>query len=212
MKFNGNSRGTHDGFDYELWSQIPEDHASMTLTGGGTFKCDWNGFNVLFRTGKRLGSKHDFKHYGKIAVDYAAQHKIVTGDVSYLCIYGWTVDPLMEFYVVDNHFSYKPPGGKGYRGDIEVDGGVYEVFTDTRVNQPSIQGTQTFEQIFSVRKDLRTEGIITLSEHFKAWEKMGLDVSGKIFEIALCVEGFRTDGQATVSKHVFSIGDEVYGG
>jgi len=206
-----NKKGKFEGFDYELWSQMPEDYVRMNLTGGGTFSCDWNAYNALFRTGKRLGNKKNYKEYGSMTVDYAATHKITSGDVSYLCLYGWTVDPLIEFYVVDNYFSYKPPGGKGFTGELELDGGVYEVFTDTRVEQPSIHGTKTFQQIFSVRKERRTEGVITLSDHFKEWESMGFDVGGKLYEIALCVEGFRAEGSAVVNRHLMQIGGEVWG-
>ena len=205
-------RGVFEGFDYEFWSDKPNE-GSMMLTGGGTYTCEWDGFNLLFRTGKRLGSEKTYKEYGSVIVDYAAEHNIERGAVSYLCVYGWTEDPMIEFYVVDNYGSYKPPGGDGFIGEIEVDGGVYEVYTDTRVEMPSIQGPQTFEQIFSVRVDTdkRTEGVITLSDHFKAWEKLGYDLSGNMYEVSLCVEGFSSKGNANVYKHVLTIGDDVYG-
>ena len=205
MILTKNAAGTFEGFDYELWTQNEGEKAQMTLTGGGTFSCEWEALNCLFRTGKKLGSVSDYKHYGNMIIDYAAKTEITKGDVCYLGIYGWTVDPLMEFYVIDKHFAYKPPGGKGFVGKFEVDGGVYEVFVDTRVEQPSIQGTATFPQIFSVRTEMRDSGIITLHEHFKAWEKMGLDVGGNLYEIALCVEGYNTAGSAEVSKHVFTM-------
>ncbi|MCL2031565.1 MAG: glycoside hydrolase family 11 protein, partial [Oscillospiraceae bacterium] len=169
-----NKRGEYDGFDFEFWSQRP-DQGSMMLTGGGTFECSWDAFNILFRTGKKLGSTQTYAEYGEVVMDYGALHNITRGDVSYLCVYGWTEDPMIEFYIIENHGSYKPPGGKGYQGDYSMDGSMYEVYVDTRVNQPSIQGTQTFEQYFAVRTDLRTEGTISISEHFKAWEALGLD-------------------------------------
>lgn len=205
-----NKKGEYDGFDYEYWSQN-RDQGSMMLTGGGTFTCEWDGLNLLFRTGKRLGSTMSYKEYGNVTIEYAAEHHINKGDVSYLCVYGWTEDPMIEFYVVDNYGNYKPPGGTGYKGTITVDGGTYEVYEATRVEQPSIQGTKTFQQYFSVRVDKRVEGTITLSDHFKAWEELGLDVSGKMYEISLCVEGYSSSGNAKVTKHVLTVGDDVYG-
>lgn len=65
---------------------------------------------------------------------------------------------------------------------------------NTRVDKPSIQGTKTFQQYFSVRVDKRTEGTITLSDHFKAWEMPGLDMNGKMYKVSLCVEGFNGSG------------------
>lgn len=207
----GNKRSTYDGFDYELWSQRSSDSISMTLTGGGNFKCDWDGENILFRTGKKLGSAKTYEEYGSITIDYEAEHNITRGDVSYLCVYGWTEDPMIEFYVVENYGKYKPPGGKGYKGTIEVDGGTYEVYVSTRVEQPSIKGTKTFEQYFSVRVDKRTEGTITVSDHFKAWEEMGLDMSGKIYEVSLCVEGYNSSGNANIYSHMLTVGDTSIG-
>lgn len=201
-----NTNSSYDGFDFELWSQISSDEASMTLTGGGTFECNWNGENILFRTGKKLDSIKTYEEYGNITIDFGAEHNITSGDASYLCIYGWTDDPMIEFYVVENYGNYKPPGEKGYKGTFEVDGGTYEVYVDTRIEQPSIHGIKTFEQYFSVRVDKRTEGTISLSEHFKAWKAMGLDVSGKMYEVALCVEGYRTSGNAKVYNNVLTIG------
>jgi len=206
-----NTIDSYDDFDFELWSQN-EDEVSMTLTGGGTFKCEWNDtFNVLFRMGKKLGSVKNYKEYGEITFEYAAEHTITGGDVLYLCVYGWTENPMKEFYVVEDHGSYRPPGGEGFVGQIEVDGGIYDVFQATRVEKPSIKGTRTFQQYFSVRRDRRTEGTISLHEHFKAWEKLGLDMSGVLYEAALCIEGYEGSGKANVKRHVLTIGDEVYG-
>lgn len=203
-----NKKGTYDGFDFEYWSQN-RNEGSMMLTGGGTFNCEWDGYNLLFRTGKRLGSTSDYKEYGTVTIEYDAEYKVTRGDVSYLCVYGWTEDPMIEFYVLDSYASYKP--GSDFKGTIEVDGGTYEVYESTRVNQPSIQGTKTFQQYFSIRTDKRTSGTITISDHFKGWESLGMDVSGKLYEVSLCVEGFSSAGSASVTKHVLTVGDEVYG-
>lgn len=205
-----NKISSYDGFDYELWSQKSSDPVSMTLTGGGTFECSWDAENILFRTGKKLGSTKSYKEYGNVVMEYGAEHNITKGSVSYLCVYGWTEDPMVEFYIVENYGKYKPPGGVGYKGKIEVDGGTYEVYVDTRVEQPSIQGTKTFKQYFSVRTDKRTEGTITISDHFKAWEELGLDMSGKMYEVALCVEGYKSSGTANVYKNKLTVGDTVY--
>ena len=206
-----NATGTYDDFDYELWKDRSDYDAVMTLTGGGTFQCTWEKAFALFRTGKRLGSVSTYEEYGDVILEYAAQHNITSGDVSYLCMYGWTEDPLIEFYIVESHGNYKPPGGQGYVGSYQMDDGTYELFKDTRVDQPSIQGRKTFEQYFAVRTTKRTAGTLTISEHFKAWEKLGVDMSGMIYEVSLCVEGYMGSGNANIYKHVLTLGDTVYG-
>ncbi|MCL2628603.1 MAG: glycoside hydrolase family 11 protein [Oscillospiraceae bacterium] len=203
-------RGEFMGFDYEFWSERGDGTALMQLTGPGTFWCQWaDAHNVLFRTGKRLGSVMAHEEYGDITIDYTAYFHIESGSVAYLTAYGWTQDPLMEWYVVEQHGSYRP-GGE-LVDTVEIDGGLYEIRIATRVEQPSIEGTKTFLQIFSIRKEHRTEGTITLSDHFKAWKDLGLDVSGNLYEVSMCIEGFQSSGSGSLSRHILTIGDEVYG-
>lgn len=199
-----------DGFDCELWSQKGND-GTMVLTGAGNFECSWDAFNILFRTGTKLGSTKTYEDYGTVIMDYGAEHNITRGDASYLCMYGWTENPMIEFYIVENHGTYKPPGGVGFQGTYEADGSEYEVYINTRVQQPSIHGTKTFEQYFAVRVDKRTEGTITISEHFKEWDKLGLDMSGTMFEVSLCMEGYNSAGNANIYSHRLTIGEDVYG-
>ena len=207
-----NKIGTFDGFDYEFWSERGDGETIMQLTGPGTFWCSWaEARNILFRTGKKLGSVMSFEEYGDIILDYAATHNIESGHVSYLTVYGWTQNPLMEWYIIEQHGEYKP--GKTLVDTVVIDGSEYEIIIDTRTNQPSIEGTQTFTQIFSIRKDHRTEGIITVSDHFKAWDELGLDVSGKLYEVSMCIEAFGTSGigNGSITKHNLLVGDTIYG-
>jgi len=205
-----NKIGTFEDFDFEFWSELGDGVTEMQLTGPGTFWCHWaDARNILFRTGKKLGSVMSQEEYGEITIDYKASHYIQSGSVSYLTAYGWTQNPLMEWYIVEQHGSYRP-GGE-LVSTVEIDGSLYEVRIDTRTNQPSIEGTQTFMQIYSIRKDHRTEGIITVSEHFRAWEELGLDVSGKLYEVSMCIEGFNSSGTGSISRHILTIGDTIYG-
>ena len=205
-----NKIGTFEGFDYEFWSELGDGVTRMQLTGPGTFWCDWeDARNILFRTGRKLGSVMSREEYGEITIEYEATHNISSGHVSYLTVYGWTQNPLMEWYIVEQHGSYKP--GRERVGIVTIDGSDYEIRIDTRTNQPSIEGTRTFQQIYSIRRQHRTEGTITVSDHFKAWEELGLDVSGKLYEVSMCIEGFNSSGDGSITKHILTIGDTVYG-
>jgi len=207
-----NTRSSFEGFDYEFWSQRRDDGGVMTLTGGGTYTAVWTDTeNILFRTGKRLGNVKAYKEYGNITIDYDAVHNIDKGHVSYLCVYGWTRSPLIEFYIVENRGSYNPGTAGTKKGEATIDGSIYDIYEATRTNQPSIDGTRTFQQYFSVRRDMRTGGTISVHEHFKAWEELGMDMGGTLYEVMLCIEGFRTSGSAEITKHILTIGDEVFG-
>jgi len=205
-----NRIGTFRGFDYEFWSELGDGVTQMQLTGPGTFTCSWeDARNILFRTGKKLGSVMSYKEYGDVTIDYQATHNIQRGSVSYLTAYGWTQRPLMEWYIVEKRGSYMP--GRIHVGTAEIDGSIYDIRIDTRVNQPSIEGNRTFAQIYSIRRNHRIEGVITVSDHFKAWEALGLDVSGRLYEVSMCIEGYNSSGNGSITKHILKIGDTVYG-
>jgi endo-1,4-beta-xylanase len=64
----------------------------------------------------------------------------------YLAIYGWTRNPLIEYYVVESYGTYNPSSGSKHKASFKSDGGTYDISTSTRTNQPSIDGTKTFQQ------------------------------------------------------------------
>ena len=197
-----NTLGTVDGYDYELW----KDHGTteMTLTGEGTFTCNWSDINnALFRIGKKFDCTKTWEEIGTITLDYAVDYFPVGN--SYLCIYGWTREPLVEYYVVQSWGNWRPPGAESL-GVITVDGSQYDVYVTTRTNQPSIDGTQTFQQFWSVRKGKRTEDTISLTEHFRSWADLGLEL-GKLYEVALTVEGYQSSGVAEIYENEIIIGE-----
>jgi len=195
-----NSTGEHNGYNYELWCDTGTATVGMTLGEGGAFDCSWeNAGNILFRTGKKLGSKQTHAEMGDITVEYACDYNPKKS--SYLCVYGWTEDPMIEFYVVESWGEWRPPGSAS-KGKIEVDGGTYDVYQTTRTNMPSIQGTKTFEQYWSVRTTKNTEGTVSLSEHFKAWEELGMEL-GKMYEVSMCIEGYNDSGEASGTANMY---------
>ncbi|MCR5496808.1 MAG: glycoside hydrolase family 11 protein, partial [Paludibacteraceae bacterium] len=109
---------------------------------------------------------------------------------SYIGIYGWTKNPLTEYYIVDDSFG---GGGNFYgaqdKGTYTVDGVKYTLKVGTRVNAPSIDGTQTFTQIFAVRSSYTNCGTINVTEHFKAWEDKGVTLGGVYDCKFLCESG-----------------------
>lgn len=205
-----NQTGIYDGFGYELWKDNPVT-ARMILGNSGTFTCSWNSNgnnNVLFRTGRKFASRQRHEQIGNITVNYKASWSPSNTGVSYLCIYGWTQGPLIEYYIVDDWgHSNRPPGSwsdAAHKGTIEIDGGVYDIYVSRRTNKPSIEGTRSFDQYWSVRRTKRTEGTISVSEHFKKWESLGMNM-GRMFEVALTVEGFNSSGTAEITQHILTI-------
>ena len=81
---------------------------------------------------------------------------------------------------------------------------TYDVYHTTRVQQPSIDGTATFSQYWSVRKGKRTEDTVDVTAHFEGWEALGLEL-GKLYEVALTVEGYQSSGVADIYENIISI-------
>ena len=77
-----------------------------------------------------------------------------------------------------------------------------------RYNQPSLDGTATFPQYWSIRTQSgsannqtnKMSGTIDVSKHFDAWSQAGLDMSGTLYEVSLNIEGYRSNGQANVKS------------
>ena len=202
--------GTLDGYDYEVWNQYSQGTISFIPGNAGTYSCSWSGIhNILFRSGKKWSSNPQWDTLDGIQVDYACDYN--PNGNSYLCVYGWTQNPLVEYYIVESYGSWRPPGTSDTMamvGTITVDGGTYEVYKGTH-DGPSIEsGVTHFNQYWSVRVDsqLRTSGTIDVSKHFKAWEdQFGMDMGG-LHEVALNVEGWQSSGSANVTKNDLTIG------
>lgn len=177
-----------NGYSFQLWSN-GVGSGSMTVYGSdATFKATWSSVgDFLARVGLGFDSTKTYDQLGTISADYAYTRTGTGGGFSYIGIYGWSVSPLVEWYIVDDWFGNKPnPGTKG--GTVSADGATYDVYTHTQNNQPAITGgNATFPQFFSVRQTPRQCGHISISEHFKAWAAQG-HMLGKMEEARILVE------------------------
>jgi hypothetical protein len=138
--------------------------------------------------GLKFNETQTYNQLGVLSADYAYKKTGTGGGYSFIGIYGWSTSPLVEYYIVDDWFGSGPPTGGGtLKGSFEVDGGKYNIYTYTRVNMPSIKGTATFTQFFSVRQTPRQCGHISITEHFNKWASLGMTL-GKMYEAKILVE------------------------
>ena len=120
---------------------------------------------------------------------------------AYLTIYGWTTSPLVEYYIVESYGTHKPCSDNPeaeQKANMTSDGDTYEVWTKIRRNKPSIQGTATFPQFWSIRTNKRTSGTVDTGAHFKAWGASGLKL-GRQNYMVLAVEGQDSSGTAAMT-------------
>jgi endo-1,4-beta-xylanase len=105
-----------------------------------------------------------------------------------LAVYGWTTNPLIEYYIQEDYTSYA--GGGTLKGTVTSDGATYNIYEHQQVNQPSISGTATFQQYISVRQtDKRSSGKVTTANHFNAWAKLGLKLGTFKYQV-VATEGW----------------------
>jgi endo-1,4-beta-xylanase len=174
----------------------------MTVHGvDATFSAEWNGVeDFLARVGLDFNQTQTHTQIGTITAEFAETKTETDGGLTYIGIYGWTVSPLREFYILDDWGSVKPAGTasdgtpRDFVGTLVADGETYDVWKKTRTNKPAITGpSETFDQYFSIRRTARQCGTISVSEHFSKWEEMGLPL-GKFHEVKLLLEAQNNGG------------------
>jgi endo-1,4-beta-xylanase len=183
-----NTTGTHNGYFFSYWKD--SGNVTMTLGAGGNFSVQMSGINNW------VGGKGWNPGSGTRVVNYSGSFN--PNGNGYLALYGWTRNPLIEYYVVENFGSYNPSTGASRLGSVTTDGGTYDVYRTQRVNQPSIDGTATFYQYWSVRQQKRSSGTITVANHFNAWRNLGLNLGTHNYQI-MAVEGYQSNGNSNIT-------------
>lgn len=229
---NGTSQkmGSTGGYDYELWSQNGAGSATMKLNvsaeNGGAFEVEWQGtINMLARTGKRWGSNSNVtvQNVGNITSEFDVEWSS-SDNVKYVSVYGWGYydqqdipngfSNEIEYYIIQDRGSYNPTSGGRKFGSATIDGISYDFYTTDRIQQPSLSGTSTFKQYWSIPSNTsqhRTKGTISISKHFSEWAKAGMKM-GRLYEVAsMKIESYTGNtgtakGYAKVKKNLLKIG------
>jgi hypothetical protein len=165
---SSNSTGTaNDGYWYTFWKDN-QGSVTMTMGSNGQFSVNWsNTGNFVCGKGWQTGSENR-------TITWTSNN----GNAQYVGLYGWTTNPLVEYYI--------PRSGGTNRGTYQADGTTYTLYTNTRVNKPSIVGDTTFEQYFCGGG---SGGSVNFGQHCNGWRSLGMGVGSQNYQV-LAIEGW----------------------
>ena len=201
----GNSYGNialpDSPYGYELWTKKGYDNKLMWYgndeNGGAAFKAEWNNVKCFNgRVGYFWNEDKPYTEYKNIYCDFNFERYITDTNAGYssIGIYGWSKNPLIEWYIIEDWFENQSINPANIDrdllkiGEFFVDGSTYFIYKTARYNILSIEGISTFQQYFSIRQTPRQKGTISITKHFKEWEKMGMVLGKNMYEAKFHVE------------------------
>ncbi len=191
QQHSGNGQGGSGNLAWQIWSNMGT--GDMTTFDTTAFIASWNNSgDYLGRIGYEWGNNaQSYSSYGTITAQFVANKSGSAGGYSYIGMYGWTTNPCVEWYIVDDSFNNMPvnPGNTTNKGTVDIDGGSYIMYTrnTSGTGGSRCSGVSNWVQYYSVRTTARDCGVISLTEHFDAWVSLGMDM-GNLLEAKILVE------------------------
>ena len=187
---SSNATGTAAGLDWTIWSNGSA--GTITTYTTPAFTASWNNSgDFLARVGLQWNDTKTYDQLGTVNAEYSQTKTGSGGGYSYIGIYGWSVSPCVEWYIVDDSYNKMPvnPGSTTNKGTAMIDGGMYTLYTrpTSGTGGSKCSGVSNWTQFYSVRQTARQCGQISISQHFAAWAAAGMTL-GKMDQAQILVE------------------------
>jgi hypothetical protein len=187
---SSNASGMAGGLAWTIWTNSGP--GTITTYDSPAFSASWNNSgDFLARIGLQWNASKTYDAYGEISAQFSSKKTGSGGGYSYIGIYGWSVSPCVEYYIVDDSFNKMPvnPGNTTNKGTAMIDGGTYTLYTrnTSGTGGSKCGSTSNWVQFYSVRQTARTCGIISITQHFDAWAAAGMAL-GKMDQAQILVE------------------------
>ncbi len=151
---------------WTIWSN--GSGGSITTYDTPAFSAAWNNSgDFLARIGLQWNATKTYDQYGTVTAQYAYKKTGSGGGYSYIGMYGWSVSPCVEWYIVDDSYNKMPvnPGNTTNKGTADIDGGKYTLYTrnTSGTGGSKCSGVSSWVQFYSVRQTARQCGQISLN-------------------------------------------------
>ncbi len=193
---NGNFSGSYGSSQWSFWENGSA--GCITTYSNGAFSASWNNSgDVLAQVGLQWDSTKTYDQLGTISGDFAETKAGTASSYSYIGVYGWSVSPCVEYYIIEDSYDTMPvrPGTVTNMGTYDLDGGTYilyeSVMTGTGISDCS--RVSNWRGLYSVRQTARQCGHISISQHFAAWTSKFMTL-GKMEEAKIFVEAMGGTG------------------
>ena len=170
-----NQTGTTNGYYYQMWSNGQGSACINVGSGGNQYSTNWSGIgDFVAGVGWSPGSNQTVSFSGSMSA---------SGGTALASLYGWSTNPLVEYYVIEDDQGGSPSLGT-FMGTTTSDGATYNLYEHQQVNQPCITGNScTFEQYLAIRQGNTTSGTITTQNFFNAWASHGMNLGSLNYQI-----------------------------
>ena len=192
VRTSANAQGTAAGQSWSIWSNGAA--GTITTYSAPAFSASWNNSgDFLARMGLEWGnSGKTFDQFGTITAQFAETKTGTAGGFSYVAVYGWSNNPCIEYYIIDDSYNRMPvnPGNTTNKGTATIDGSAYTLYTRPTTGTGGSRcgaSVASWTQFYSVRQTARQCGQISITEHFKAWAAAGMTL-GTMLEAKLLIE------------------------
>jgi hypothetical protein len=187
----GDTQGGTGSLAWQLWSN--GGGGSITTYSVPAFSAAWNNSgDFLARLGTEWGTNSKpYTSYGTITAVFDEKRTGTGGGFSYIGIYGWSTNPCIEYYIVDDSFNTLPftPYNATQKGSATmIDGENYKFYSNpTNGTGGSRCNLSSWTQFWSIRQKARQCGQISITQHFDAWKAAGMTL-GNMLEAKVLVE------------------------
>lgn len=172
-----NQAGATGDYYYMMWSD-GQGSACITPYSGNSYSTSWSDVgDFVAGVGWNPGSDRTISYNSSLSS---------SGGTSMLSLYGWTTNPLVEYYIIEDHIGpLDNIGSLGYldinMGTVTSDGGTYTIIKRQPIKQ--LPGSSTLNQYLAIRNSPRSSGTITLSTFFNAWASHGMNLGTMNYQI-----------------------------